>query len=261
MFLENVRPNKRNTNVTVNQTIYLIGPGGFITTEEDKKVPYDVPDDDASKLLQGKSWRQLGWDPKDPGNAAKFIDAVGGYPKTKGLGRPPRDMSGIREEFGLKPANRSELPPQAIGTGSKDGQLSGVEESPPSDEELSKAVERDQRRENKDASSDKRVSDAQMSSSAAVQMSGDADVGDGKAPAAAQVTPAPARVKAAPPAQANEGAIADPPVPSDGDWPDPTGEMSLGYLRQMADAYKVKYAKNAGKKTLIKRVMGEMYTD
>ncbi len=254
MFLENVRPNKRNTNVTVNQTIYLIGPGGFITTDEDKKVPYDVPEDDAAKLLQGKSWRTLSWDPKDPGNAAKFIDAVGGYPPTQGLGRPPRDMSGIREEFGLKPANRAELPPQAIGTGSKDGQLTGVEETPPSDEELQKAIERDQRREDKDASSDKRVSDAQMSSSEAVQMSGDADVGDGKTPAGAKVAPAPTL-------QGKEDTIVDPPVPTDGDWPDPTAAMSLGYLHEMADAYKVKYAKNAGKKTLIKRVMDEMYTD
>ncbi len=255
MYLENVRPNKRNSNVTVNQTIYRIGPGGFITTEEDPKVPFDVPESDASKLLQGKSWRPLSWDVDDPQNANRFIEAAGGYPAKQGLGRPPRDMSGIREEYGMKPMDRKDLPPQAIGTGSRDGSLSGVEEAAPSDTALSKSIGSDQTAEAKDAASGKRISDAQMSSSETVLMSGEAEIGDGKAPEGATSAPHLATPSG------REDTIVDPPVPTDDDWPDPTDGMSIDYLRQMADAYKVKYAKNAAKKTLIKRIMPEMYPD
>ncbi len=256
MYLENVRPNKRNSNVTVNQTIYRIGPGGFITTEEDPKVPFDVPESDASKLLQGKSWRPLSWDVDDPKNANKFIEAAGGYPKKQGLGRPPRDMSGLREEYGMKPMDRKDLPPQAIGSGSRDGSLSGVEETAPSDADLSKSIGSDQKAEEKDAASGKRVSDAQMSSSETVLMSGEAAIGDGKAPSGA-ATPAPHLSTSSD----REDTIVDPPVPTDGDWPDPTTLMSTDYLRLMANAYKVNYAKNVSKKTLVKRVMTKMYED
>lgn len=241
MFLENVRPQKRNSNVTVNQTIYHIGPGGFIAAEDDPTVPFDVPDEDAKKLLAGKSWRPLSWDPEDPANANRFIKSAGGYPARKGLGRPPRDMSGIKDEFGGKPIGRTELPPQAIGTGSRAGELSGVENEAPSDEQLMKAVERDQKTEEADAASGKRVAGAQMSSSDVVLVGGDVAVGDGK-----------------PPAGASPVAV-DPPVPADGDWPEPTPVMSRDYLEQMADAYEVKYSKRLGDEKLIERIKGAMY--
>jgi hypothetical protein len=48
-------------------------------------------------------------------------------------------------------------------------------------------------------------------------------------------------------------------VPEDGDWPDPTEEMPMEYLREMAAAYQVKYNGLTAKKTLIKKIMIEMY--
>jgi hypothetical protein len=51
-------------------------------------------------------------------------------------------------------------------------------------------------------------------------------------------------------------------VPEEGaDWPDPTEEMPLAYLRQMADAYEVKYTARSNKKELVRKVMVEMYPD
>lgn len=44
------------------------------------------------------------------------------------------------------------------------------------------------------------------------------------------------------------------------DWPDPTPSMSIGYLRQMADAYpSVNYTIKTSKAELIKRIMTAMY--
>lgn len=54
----------------------------------------------------------------------------------------------------------------------------------------------------------------------------------------------------------------DPPVPAEGEeWPDPTEEMSVEYLKLMADAYEVTYAKNIGKATLIERIKAAMYEE
>ncbi len=52
----------------------------------------------------------------------------------------------------------------------------------------------------------------------------------------------------------------DPPKPAEGEeWPDPTEEMSMDYLKAMADAYEVKYASNIGPGTLIERLKESMY--
>lgn len=54
----------------------------------------------------------------------------------------------------------------------------------------------------------------------------------------------------------------DPPVPGeDGDWPDPTEEMSLEYLKLMADAYEIEYGARIGKEKLLERLKAEMYED
>ncbi len=45
------------------------------------------------------------------------------------------------------------------------------------------------------------------------------------------------------------------------EWPDPTEEMDIEYLKKMADAYEIPYAVNIGKATLIKRIMKAMYPE
>lgn len=228
MQLENVYAHKRNSRVTVNGNQYWIGPGGFIADE--KGDPADVLDEDAAKLLQGKAWKKLSWDPTAPENKARFTKASD-YPKGKGIGRPPRSMEQMGVDYLGKPIKREDIGPQAVGTATKDGQLEGVEAVPPSDEELAKATQEDQDNENEDAEKHGRDSAAQFAAEA------------GQPPG-------------------KEPTIIDPPAPGEGeDWPDPTEGMSTDYLKQMAAAYEVKFAKNIGKKTLLKRIMKEMYPE
>lgn len=63
--------------------------------------------------------------------------------------------------------------------------------------------------------------------------------------------------------------IPDPPPADEGvsedetsdEWPDPTEDMDIEYLRQMADAYEVSYSGRTGAKTLVKKIRAEMYGD
>lgn len=43
------------------------------------------------------------------------------------------------------------------------------------------------------------------------------------------------------------------------EWPDPTEEMELDFLREMAKAYDVKFAPRTGKKRLVADIMAAMY--
>lgn len=43
------------------------------------------------------------------------------------------------------------------------------------------------------------------------------------------------------------------------DWPDPTDEMPVDYLRKMAEAYEVKHSAKTSKRDLIKKILAEMY--
>lgn len=45
----------------------------------------------------------------------------------------------------------------------------------------------------------------------------------------------------------------------DAEWPHPTEDMDLDYLKEMADAYEVSYGRNIGAKTLVKRIEEAMY--
>lgn len=45
----------------------------------------------------------------------------------------------------------------------------------------------------------------------------------------------------------------------DGEWPDPKESMAIGYLREMAEAYEVKFTPKTSKKTLVKRISEAMY--
>ena len=84
-------------------------------------------------------------------------------------------------------------------------------------------------------------------------------------PVAGQTIPAPAPE---PPKKSKEPeeafvkapeALEDPEEESD--WPDPDEEMDINYLREMADAYEVKYTIRSAKATLIKHIMAAMYPD
>ena len=90
-------------------------------------------------------------------------------------------------------------------------------------------------------------------------------------PVAGQTIPAPAPE---PPKKSEESekafvgapkALEDPEEEDAGEdeseWPDPDKEMDIDYLREMADAYEVKYTIRSAKATLIKHIMMAMYPD
>lgn len=45
------------------------------------------------------------------------------------------------------------------------------------------------------------------------------------------------------------------------DWPDPTPSMAIGYLRQMAEAYSVKFAPKTPKSELVQLIHAAMYDE
>lgn len=55
--------------------------------------------------------------------------------------------------------------------------------------------------------------------------------------------------------------IKSPEITTEDEWPDPDESMDIEYLRQMADAYEVKYTANLGKKILINKIKKAMYED
>jgi len=46
-----------------------------------------------------------------------------------------------------------------------------------------------------------------------------------------------------------------------GNWPKPTADMPIAFLKKMADAYEVKYAPNIGVETLVGRIVKKMFPD
>lgn len=50
-------------------------------------------------------------------------------------------------------------------------------------------------------------------------------------------------------------------VPADGDWPEPTDAMPMEYVRAMATAYDIPHNVRTSRKTLAKRINGEMYEE
>ncbi len=70
--------------------------------------------------------------------------------------------------------------------------------------------------------------------------------------------PTPAEPSAAPEEPEAEDAKGD-PEGSDGQWPEPTEEMGIDYLKTMADAYDVKYSVLIGKAKLVERLKAAMY--
>lgn len=50
-------------------------------------------------------------------------------------------------------------------------------------------------------------------------------------------------------------------VVAEGEWPAPTEDMDLDYLKEIADAYEVTYAPNIGKKTLVDRINEAMFDE
>ena len=62
------------------------------------------------------------------------------------------------------------------------------------------------------------------------------------------------------PASIAETATIEWQEPAEGaDWPDPVEAMPIEYLRRMADAYDVKHGTKTSKKTLIEKILVEMY--
>jgi hypothetical protein len=75
---------------------------------------------------------------------------------------------------------------------------------------------------------------------------------------AVEPLPVPEPVPSEPPAVSDPAVLEKVPGP-DEDWPDPTPEMSLEFLQQMAGAYRVKFNKNTTKAVLIKKITQAMF--
>lgn len=179
MNLQNIHPQKKNTKVTVNGNVYHIGQD-LVIRDPETKQPVDVPEADASKLLQGKAWREAG----KPGELPD------------------------KKNFKMKPVMN-------------DGSV-------PTDEDISTAVDTDNTRRTAEAENREGTGTIDTEGS-----------GEGR-----------------------EDTIVDPPVPGDNEeWPDPTEALSIGYLRQMADAYEVKHNKRTKKLTLIKNIHKAMFDE
>lgn len=59
--------------------------------------------------------------------------------------------------------------------------------------------------------------------------------------------------------EASEESSGDEEPQEEGEWPEPSEDMDLTYLRQMADAYEVKYTGRTGKKKLVTDITAAMY--
>jgi len=237
MHLENLNPNKRNSKVTCRGTTYWIGHGGFIAEPDDPHTPVDIPEEHASVLLQGKAWRELAWDPNDPKYAKRMMPA----PEGKGLGRRPRTRDELHWEQGVQPKTVDELEGQPITVATKDGKPTGTEliEKPMTDADLEKAA---READKAIAAANAKELEEDTGLMADVDSSEEADEA-GKALAVD--------------AEPDEWL-----VPDEGEeWPDPTEDMPIDYLRQMAVAYAVTHTKKTAKKTLIKNITKEMYDE
>ena len=235
MFLENLNPAKRNSRVTVNGHLYIIGSGGFIADESNN--PVAVLPEDASKLLQGAAWKELSWDPSDPVNASRFLGpkkaAANGA-----VGRPPRDMSSMQWDQGIKPKTVDELGPQEISV----GHAKAMEERPPTDSELLKAARKDVQLAKKES------------------MLVEQDVELLATPDIDYPTLVPETEPVTPVAETPATTAASEQAPVD-EYPDPTEEMPIEYLKQMADAYEVSYTHRTGKTRLVQDITAAMYPD
>jgi hypothetical protein len=248
MKCENLNPAKKNTKVTVNGHCYQVGPGGFIINEDGSAR--DVLQEDAAKLTQGKAWIELSWDPEDPANAGKLVMPADRKPGAP-VGRPVRTIDeiqwakGVRPE--IKPKTAAEVGGQAISVATKDGSTpvdAKVEARPPTDAELAKSLAVDDAKAEIDAKRQGYAPPTGLLADSGLEIPAAASTQEIEASTSAP-TPAPAPVSAE----------------ADGVWPDPTPDMKIGYLKQMAAAYEVKHAKNVTKKTLIKKIMKEMYEE
>lgn len=258
MNLENLNPNKRNTYFTCRGTKYWIGHGGFISDEEGK--PVDVPEAHTLVLLQGKAWRALSWDPEDP----KYAKRVMPGPTGVGLGRRPRTRDELKWEQGIRPKTNEELGGQTVTVGTKDGKPTGselVETKPPTTEEIQKAHKADIEKAKADAQPHKLVAEDGnvVGTGHGAEDTGllsDVDdtglLGDGGESVSGDDTTREIETATAPTWTA----------PAEGEeWPDPVAKMPIKFLREMADAYEVKYTQKAKAKTLITKITKAMYDE
>lgn len=228
MKLENINPAKKNTHVTVNGNMYWVGHGGFIDDGEGE--PLDVPETDAAKLTQGRAWKELSWDPKDPKYAKRMMPV----PEGIGIGRRPRTIEEMKWDQGVRPKTVEELGGQTVTIPTKDGKPTGeeaVETAPPTPEELEKA-EKAQTGLLSDSGADAVSADTTREIEALSGSNG-----------------------------AEEPDNSSTVVESGSEWPDPTEDMDIEYLREMAGAYDVTFHHRAGKPRLIKDIMAAMYSE
>ncbi len=293
MLLQNIFPHKRNTNVTVGDKIFRIGDGGFIADGEG--APLDVPEDYAAKLVQGRAWRELDWDPGDPANAKRFSTHT--TPKGVGWGRAPRSRDQMEADYGVTIQRaEGELVPGQVSPQAAEVDEAGrkalritPDRGPVSSERLERLAKADAaqaaetiRRASEAGEGetlDQKEVDTLVMATQASMGRGEAEIGDGRKPGhlpgeaatpaspastvpAASPAPAVPAVSPAPAAETFKGKGGEVfTIPADGDWPNPTPAMPVKYLREMASAYEVKHNTRTKVPALIKRINEAMYPE
>ena len=268
MHLQNIFPHRRNTNVTCLGTIYRIGDAGFICDADGK--PFDVPLEHADRLLQGKAWRELDWDPTDPKYASRF--ASHNAAKGAGLGRPPRSRETMEADYGAEMSKaEGELVKGQVNPAAAELDAAGrkalrvtPDKGPITDQRLERMAKADQKQVSDSLERSQRAKpgdkidqaevDTQLAAAQASLGSG-SEVGDGRKPGpAAEAQPVSGQTFAG-----KNGTLYT--VPADGDWAEPSANMPTDYLRQMAVAYDVDHTKKTARKTLINKIDKKMFPE
>lgn len=245
MKMENIFPHKRNTNVTVLDQIFRIGDGGFIEDQNGK--PLDVPHEYALRLVQGRAWRELGWDPEDPANASRF--ASHNAPLSQGRGRPPRSRQQIETDYGVEMGPegnakvallKGKVVPTAAAVDSEGLDALGIIEdrgAPPSGERLERMAKADvdQVAQSLKAAGGGEEADTLAVASIASVPTGGAEIGDGRKPAASVPEPpeptstGPDLAPPAPPPPPSAPVATTPPAP-----PPPPGAAQATFPTPLA---------------------------
>lgn len=247
MKLENLNPNKKNSKFTVNGNTYWISHGGFVADPGDPAEPLEIPEADAAKLLQGRAWKALSWDPSDPRFAKRMIPA----PTGTGIGRRPRTKEELKWDQGIHPKTVEEMEGQVLSVPTKDGKPTGdeaVETKPPTTEEIEKSHEQ---------------TEAEVAAANARELEQDtgllSDMGE---PVSGEDTTQEIEAATAPPPEETETQTPTWTIPAEGEeWPDPVESMPIEFLREIAKAYEVSYTPRTGRRRLVKDITAAMYVE
>lgn len=240
MYLKTSLQHQSSTTVLCNGTRYQVSPQGVIVGTDGE--PFNVPEVDARRLLANSAW----------GEVAPVRKPV------TGAVAPPTPKASITlltaPVAPSPPSGPATLPTkeQLMAKGANEGQAIGT------------IVFETALAEGKGREEAEKL--AQVAYNAwEEQVRGEAPkLPEGPPPPPSSASTEPSVAASAAAASGDKPAerpvVSYPAEPKDGeDWPDPTEEMELGYLRKMADAYDITGAEQANRKTLVSRIKVAMY--